>query len=165
MGSNGLLLNGELAGSGGVAGGVRTKDLHRRLDGLGVAKTGAERLLPEQARNARKSPQMFRTRIFRGQQHEDQIDRALVDGVEVGRINETGEAARDAGQSWNAGMGDGDALAHSGGAQAFTLEHPIENSAGIKAERVREHLRQARQNLSFALPSGARKNRSREKNV
>ena len=88
--------------------------------------------------------------ILGSQQQEHQIDRRLVDGIEIHRLVETREHAVEAVQFGQLAMRDRDAAADAGGAKALTLQQDIENRPLVQAGRLRRAFRQLLQALFLA---------------
>ena len=72
---------------------------------------------------------MVGTRALGGQQHEDKIDRLVVDRIVVDRCFELGENAYDFADIGEAPMWNGDALSHTSGAEALALHQRLEDLA------------------------------------
>ena len=62
------------------------------------AQLGAEPRIAQCARHQRQSLEVIDTRIGRGKQHENQIDRVLIGGVEIDRLLKLEKRAMHLGQ-------------------------------------------------------------------
>src|SRR5690606_41497886 len=85
--------------SGGVAG-RRLRE--QRVDGVwpvGAAELVADGAVAEQAGDAGEGLEVVGAGALGGEQEEDEVDRLLVDGVEVDRLPEAGEQAVEAGEA------------------------------------------------------------------
>ena len=71
---------------------------------------------------------------FRGQKHENEIDRLIVYGLEIHRRGQTGKKPVDAGNPGDLAMRNGNALAQARRAQFFALEKGFKNAARINAQ-------------------------------
>ena len=63
----------------------------------------------------------------RRQQQKDQIDRILVHGFEIDGMFETREQRVEVTKSGELGVGNGDAVTDTGGAQPFSFEQCVED--------------------------------------
>src|SRR6266851_2958274 len=131
----------------GRAGRARSRRLSRALGLNGLDQQGVERLgvsggaqlvdqgaIAQQARHARQCLEMVGPGAFGGCQQEDDIDRPLVDGVEVDRMGEPREQTDRLGQRRHARVRDGDTAADPGRTQSFALEQTVEQAALVERE-------------------------------
>src|SRR3546814_19179544 len=95
------------------------------LGAVGAAKLFADRAVAEQARYPRQRLQVIGAGCLRCQQHEDQVNRMIVDGIEVDRRLQSGDAAIEAIQLRSLAVRDADAVPDAGGSQAPTLHQPF----------------------------------------
>ena len=108
--------NGPRAGqralrSGGVAGARARQQGVERVGLVGPAQLLADRAVAQQARDAGQRLQMIGAGRLGCQQQEDQIDRLLVDRIEIDRRLEPGEQAVETLQFCQLAVRDGDAVA------------------------------------------------------
>src|SRR3546814_14627878 len=82
--------------SGRVAGLALSQQGVDRFGAVGAAKLFADRAVAEQARYPRQRLQVIGAGCLRCQQHEDQVNRMIVDGIEVDRRLQSGEEAIEA---------------------------------------------------------------------
>src|SRR3546814_17218637 len=80
--------------SGRVAGLALSQQGVDRFGAVGAAKLFADRAVAEQARYPRQRLQVIGAGCLRCQQHEDQVNRMIVDGIEVDRRLQSGEEAK-----------------------------------------------------------------------
>src|SRR5215216_6010449 len=71
---------------------------------------------------------------FGGDQQEDDVDRPLVDRIEVDRMGEPGEHAARLGERAHAAVRDGDAAADAGRAQPLTLQEAVEQATLVELQ-------------------------------
>ncbi len=93
-----------------MAGGRLAEQGVNGLGAVGAAQLVAGRPVAQQARYPRQGLQMIGSRRLRGQQHENQIDRLLVDGVEIDRCLDPGEKPIETVQAGQLPVWDGDAV-------------------------------------------------------
>src|SRR5260370_3839309 len=93
----------------------------------GAAQLVANRLVPQQPRDARERLQMIGAGAGRGQKHEDEVDRLVVDGLEVDRLLEPGEQAIEARQLGQPAVRQRRAVADAGRIEALALQQDLED--------------------------------------
>src|SRR5260370_12835791 len=121
----------------------RALGLDRGLDEQsveGVGAFGGAQLLDQagvaqQSRHARQGFQMVRTGAFGRRQQEHDVDRAIVDGVEIDRLGESREQSDRLGERRQARVRDGDAAADARRAQTLALEQAVEQAALLRLEK------------------------------
>ena len=98
---------------------------------------------------------MVGARRFRGDQHEDEIDRQAVRGLEIDRALEPGEDAENMLAFGELAVRDGDAVADPGRAEPLALQDRIEDLARRQAGDERRALAHFLQRLLLAVhPQG-----------
>ena len=90
---------------------------------------------------------MLGSGILRGQQQEDQIGGLTVDRLEIYWRAQPHEESGDGVDPSQAGVRDRDALADTGRAKAFTLQHSFKNGARIESCGVRCRFRHGLEDL------------------
>ena len=78
---------------------------------------------------------MIRTRPFRRQEQKHQIDRLVVQRLEIDRRFQAGEDTGDALHAGELAMRNGDAVADTGRAQPLTLQDGVEQAAEVEEMR------------------------------
>ena len=87
---------------------------------------------------------------LRRQQQEDEVDRIVVDGIEVDGMVETREQGVEAAEPSQPGVGNGDAVADPRGAQPLALEQRVEDLALVVAAKARGVARELLEDLLLA---------------
>ena len=103
--------------------------------------------------------------VFRGDQHENEIDRQAVQSLEIDRALEPCENAENPVALGELAMGNGDAVADPGRAQPLALQDRIENLARRQARHDRRPFAHFLQGLFLAVDPQRRDHRVRPKNV
>ena len=80
---------------------------------------------------------MIGARILGRQQHENQIDRPVVDGVEIHRLVYCREKTMDFFQLRQPAMRDGDTLAHAGGSKALPRQNGFKDFTRAETRDLR----------------------------
>src|SRR5690606_30754218 len=101
------------------------------LVGRGAQLVGDARLA-EQAGDAGERLEMVGAGALRREQQEDEIDRLVVEGLEIERLRQTREQAENARQAGQLAMRDGDAVADAGRAELLPLEQRLEDLALVE---------------------------------
>ena len=94
---------------------------------------------------------MVGARRFGGDQHENEIDRQAVRGLEIDRPVEPGEDPEDVRAFGELAVRDGDAVADPGRAEALALQERIEDLARRKAGDLGRALAHFLQRLLLAV--------------
>ena len=108
---------------------------------------------------------MVGPRLFRRQQHEDQVHRLAVHRFIIDGRFQLGENAGDAGGLGHAAMRDGNTGADTGGAQALALEQGLEDAPFRQAGNLVRPGSKFLQQLLLALDLERGKNRVGGKQV
>ncbi len=105
--------------------------------------------------DARESLQMIRAGIFRREKQKNKIDRLIVQRLEIDRGFQTSEDSGYFVDVRQLTVRNGNAIAHPGGTEAFTLENCFENFALRETGQFRSLLRQNLQKLLLELAFSA----------
>src|SRR5690606_8245349 len=92
----------------------------------GAAQLLADRTVAEQPRHPRERLEVVCPGRLRCQQHENQVDRLIVDRIEVDRRLQPGEDTVETVQVRQLAVRDADAVADARGAQALALHKYLE---------------------------------------
>ena len=114
---------------------VRRQDGEHGIVGLRLTQGRPDTFLPKDAGRTGQRTQMLGTGVGRRKQHEDQVGRALIDGLEVGWFQQPGKPAYRPRQRLDPRMRNRDALANAGRTKTLTLLHGLVNLTRIKAQR------------------------------
>ena len=94
---------------------------------------------------------MIAAGVFRGQEQENQIDRLVIERIELDRLIQAREHADDLLERSGLDVRYGDATAEPGRAKPFTLKQRVEQFALLKAGEFRGALAEFLQRLLLAL--------------
>ena len=104
---------GHETASGRVVGLPGHEDVQDVLSCLGLAQSAPDGFLPEEPGNPGQSAKMIGACFARGEQHEHEITPALIDGVEICWLDQSGEASNRPVQAVEPGMRYRHALTHA----------------------------------------------------
>ena len=96
---------------------------------------------------------------FRRQQQENQIDRLIVERLEIDRPVEPGEQSEQPGQSGHLAVRNGDAVADRGRAELFALHQDVENRPLVLSAEHGRARGKLLQHLLLAVDLERRENR------
>ena len=94
---------------------------------VAIAQLLAGGRVAQQSGDTGKRLEVIGAGVLGREQQEDQIHRLVVDGVEVDRLLEAREQAKELFHLAKAAVGDGNAATHTGRAQAFAFDQNVQN--------------------------------------
>jgi len=116
-------------------------------------------MIAQQAGDAGERLQMISTGVFGRQEQENEIDRLIVDRVELDGRGEAGEKPIDPGQCRDLAMRNGDAMAQARRAELLALQESLEDHPVIDCGQLGGSVRDFLQELLLVLDLEARQDR------
>ncbi len=101
---------------------------------------------------------MISTRVVRRNQRKHQINGFTVNAFKCHRVVQSGKQAIDAGDRWQATVGNGNTLAQAGRSQFFSLQQCFKNHSRINGDKRCQALSHFLQQLFFVLNFKPRQN-------
>jgi hypothetical protein len=119
----------------------------------------------QQARHAGQRLEMIGASAGRRQQHDDKIDRLVIDRIELDRLVQPGEQGNDLIKAGDLAMGNGDAIAQAGRPQLFTAGDRSEDVVGRMPGQFRRSRSKLLKQLAFRLHASATKHCALNQNI
>ncbi len=130
---------------------MRAVEVDHRRAVLGATQFLADLGVAQQARDAGQRLEMVGACAFGRQKQENQIDRLIVDRVEIDVAIKPREQADDARKAGQLAVRDRDAMADAGGAEALALQQRLENRSLGQTRDLGRALGELLQKLLLAL--------------